>query len=137
MPRPWCSMKLMPWAVTLSAARQKKPSLSGESSSTKMTILPLRISSMPSSMLAIGIANEVDGFSRKNDGLLSTLFQETVDVFSDQIRFKIDFITNPTGAQISVLQSKRDDRDRKTISRTIIDGKADTVHGHRPFRDQQ
>src|SRR4030095_2122112 len=126
-------MKLMLSAVTFSAARQKKPSLSGESSSTKMTILPLRISSMPSSMLEIGIGQEIKPFARKITGLLSTLFQEAVDVFSDQIGFEIDFITNPTDAQISVLQSERDDRHEKTIARAAIDGKAYAVHGHRAF----
>jgi len=46
----------MLWAVTFCAAWQKNPSLSGASSSTKITMRPARISSMPSSIVAMGMS---------------------------------------------------------------------------------
>ena len=35
---------------------------------------------------------------------------ELLHVFSDEIGFNVDFITNPTGAQISMLQGERNNR---------------------------
>jgi hypothetical protein len=45
-----------------------------------------------------------------------------MDIFSDQIGFDIDFITNPTGAQIRVPQGKRYDCGLKTTAAAVIDG---------------
>jgi hypothetical protein len=47
---------------------------------------------------------------------------ELLHVFSDEIGFNVDFITNPTGAQISVLQSEWDYRYRKPFAIAIVDG---------------
>lgn len=58
-PRPWVAMKLMASGVTISAAMVRSPSFSRSSSSTRMTILPLRISSMASSMLATGMMSSL------------------------------------------------------------------------------
>jgi hypothetical protein len=35
---------------------------------------------------------------------------ELLHVFADEISFNIDFITKPTGAQISMLQGERNNR---------------------------
>jgi hypothetical protein len=51
---------------------------------------------------------------------LSGFLEKTMDVFADEIGFNVDFITNSTGAQISMLQGERDDRYGKPISPTII-----------------
>src|SRR5918995_2567647 len=108
-------------AVTFSAGRQKKPSLSGDSSLTRMTIRPRRSSLMPSSVLAMGI-NRIS-FERANDeeDLIRRL-EKFLYVFSDQIGFQIDFITNPTDAQISVLQSEWDNRHGKAPAAALIHG---------------
>ena len=53
---------------------------------------------------------------------LSGFLEKTMDVFADEIGFNVDFITNHTAAQISMLQGERDDRYGKAISPTIIDG---------------
>ena len=52
--------------------------------------------------------------------ILSSLMNEVTNVLADQICFNIDFITNPTGAQISVLQSKWDNRDVKLPRATLV-----------------
>ena len=54
-PRPCLAMKLMTSGVTFSAAIVRSPSFSRSSSSTTTTILPARMSSMASGMLANAI----------------------------------------------------------------------------------
>jgi hypothetical protein len=57
-------------------------------------------------------------------GLFRVLFaigHETMDIFADQIRFDVDFITNPAGAQISVPQGERNDRDGEAPAAAGID----------------
>ncbi len=55
-PRPCVAMKLMISGVTCWAAMVRSPSFSRSSSSTRMIIRPLRISSMASSVLQMGMA---------------------------------------------------------------------------------
>ncbi len=54
-PLPYFAMKLTASGVTFSAAMQRSPSFSRSSSSTRMTILPCRMSSRASGMVARGI----------------------------------------------------------------------------------
>src|SRR5215475_2628410 len=117
--------------VTFSAGIQKKPSLSDPSSFTRITIRPSRSSLIPSSMVASGMANQGCKIVKKLKLILR--FDELLHVFSDEIRFNVDFITNPTGPQISMLQSKRDNRDCESSTATFIDGQANAVHGNRTF----
>jgi hypothetical protein len=56
-PRPYLAMKLMASGVTISAAMVRSPSFSRSSSSTRITILPLRISSMAWSMEIVGMVD--------------------------------------------------------------------------------
>jgi len=56
-----------------------------------------------------------------------------MDIFADQIGFDVDFITNPTDAQISVLQSKWDDRHRKALPRALIDRETNAVESDGAF----
>src|SRR5262245_11496141 len=118
--------------VTFSAGIQKKPSQSDRSSFTRITIRPSRSSLIPSSVVASGISNQ--GYKIAEKLKLILRFDELLHVFSDEIRFNVNFITNPTGPQISMLQSKRDNRDRESSTATFIDGQANAVHGNRPFR---
>jgi hypothetical protein len=71
-------------------------------------------------MFEIGMVGEIKHPNAKRSGYLSEFFQETMDIFTDQISFKIDFITNPKSAQISVPQGKWDDCRRKAVSSIII-----------------
>src|SRR5687768_14904596 len=60
-----------------------------------------------------------------------------MNVVADQVAFDVDFITNPTALQISVLQGERDDRDGKSVAPAFVYGETDTVDRHRPFGHQQ
>jgi hypothetical protein len=62
--------------------------------------------------------------------------EQSLNVFSNQIGFDVDFITNPKVAQISVFQGKWDDRDGKTPVFTIVDGETDTVDGDGAFLNE-
>src|SRR5687768_3254930 len=116
-------------AVTFSAGRHKKPSLSGDSSLTRMTIRPSRSSLIPSSVLAMGIRRI--SFGRANDGAdLTRRLEQFLNVFTDQIGFQIDFITNPTDAQISVLQSEWNNRHGKAPAAAFIHGQANSVYSN-------
>jgi hypothetical protein len=66
-----------------------------------------------------------------------SLLSELTNVLADEICFYIDFITNPTGAQISVLQSKWDDSDVKLPPATSVYRQADTIDSNGPLGDQQ
>src|SRR5215475_4231645 len=115
--------------VTFSAGIQKKPSLSDRSSFTRITIRPSRSSLIPSSMVASGISNQ--GCKIVKNLKLILRFDELLHVFSDEIRFNVDFITNPTGPQISMLQGKRNNCHCKSSTATFIYGQANAVHGDR------
>ena len=69
--------------------------------------------------------------------IFSSLVNEVTNVLADQICFDIDFITNPTGAQISVLQSKWDNRDAESQGAASVHSQADSIDGNRPLGDQQ
>src|SRR5215471_16990105 len=71
-------------------------------------------------------------------GLCLTLLRyETLNIFTDEIGFNIDFITKPASAQISMLQSQRDNHDRKSSPAAFVDRQADAVHRDGTFRYQQ
>jgi hypothetical protein len=61
--------------------------------------------------------------------------EKLLNVFSNEIGFDIDFITNPTGAQISVLKSEGNHGYGKTLFSAFVDGQTDAVHCHRTFGD--
>src|SRR5215831_20193066 len=118
-------------AVTFSAGIQKNPSLSDRSSFTRITIRPSRSSLIPSSMVASGIFNQ--GCEITENLKLILCLDELLHVFSDEIRFNVDFITNGTGPQISMFQGERDNRDGESPTATFIHGQANAVHGNRAF----
>jgi hypothetical protein len=43
-----------------------------------------------------------------------------MDVFANQIGFDVDLITNPAALQISMAQSERDNRRRKTVALAVV-----------------
>src|SRR5215468_4203236 len=118
-------------AVTFSAGIQKNPSLSDRSSFTRITIRPSRSSLIPSSMVASGIFNQ--GREITENLRLILCLDKLLHVFSDEIRFNVDFITNGTGPQISMLKSKRNNRHCKSSTATFIYGQANAVHSDRTF----
>src|SRR5215470_3184853 len=118
-------------AVTFSAGIQKNPSLSDRSSFTRITIRPSRSSLIPSSMVASGIFNQ--GREITENLKLILCLDKLLHVFSDEIRFNVDFITNGTGPQISVFQGERDNRDGESPTAIFIHGQANSVHGNRAF----
>src|SRR5688572_32693838 len=122
-------------ALTFSAGTQKNPSLSAASSLTRIIIRPWRRSSRASSILEMGMV--VPKWRRALKLIFSSLVNEVTNVLADQICFDIDFITNPKGAQISVLQSKWDDRDAEPSGAASVHSQADSINGNRPFGDQQ
>jgi hypothetical protein len=62
--------------------------------------------------------------------------QESVNVLSYNISLDVNLITNPTLAQISVLQRERDNRHGKTRLFTVIDSQTDAVNCDRALLDK-
>ena len=62
--------------------------------------------------------------------------EQALNIFSDKIGFDVDFITNPTTAQISVLQGEWDHSGGETLLFALIDGETDAVHRNRTFRNE-
>jgi len=69
--------------------------------------------------------------------ILSSLSNEVTNVLADQICLNIDFITNPTGAQIRVLESKRNNRDAKLPRVASVYCQAYSIDSNRPLGYQQ
>src|SRR4030042_1541386 len=105
-------MKLIASGVTNSAARVRSPSFSRSSSSTRMTILPSRMSSMASSIVESGIPSSP--FSR-----ISVILQEIQrdaapfeafeDVFPDDVGFEVDPLPGPHDPEGRPFEGGRDD----------------------------
>ena len=79
-PRPYLVMKLIAPGVTLSAAMVRSPSFSRSSSSTRMTILPCRISLMASSIVWNGIP--------VTPSLPSSIWPQYTDRSACEVRFE-------------------------------------------------
>ena len=75
-PRPNLAMKLMASGVTISAAMVRSPSFSRSSSSTKMTILPARMSSMACCTRASGSGSMSSGRGGMDWGMGSVFGEE-------------------------------------------------------------
>src|SRR5918996_2416293 len=101
-----------------------------------MTIRPWRSSLMPSSVVAMGISRI--SFERANgEKDLTRYLEKFLYVFSDQIGFHIDFITNPADAQISVPQSEWDNCHGKAPAAAFVHGQADAVYSNGSLGDEQ
>lgn len=62
---------------------------------------------------------------------------EAFDIFSNDIGFDVDFITNPEPPQIGMPQRKRNDRDREIPLPALVHRQTDTIHGHRALGHKQ
>ena len=62
--------------------------------------------------------------------------EQALNIFSDKIGFDVDFITNPTTAQISVLQGEWDHSGGETLLFALIDGETDAVDRDRTLRNE-
>src|SRR4030042_4130797 len=105
-------MKLIASGVTNSAARVRSPSFSRSSSSTRMTILPSRMSAMASSIVESGIPSSP--FSRISVILQkiqrdAAPFEAFEDVFPDNIGFEIDPLSGPHDPEGRSFEGGRDD----------------------------
>src|SRR5262245_61621409 len=118
-------------AVTFSAGIQKNPSLSDRSSFTRITIRPSRSSLIPSSRVASGLFNQ--GRDITENPKLILCFDKLLHVYYDDTSFNVQYITNGTGPQISMLKSKRNNRHCKSSTATFIYGQANAVHSDRTF----
>src|SRR5512134_2838667 len=134
-PRPWRAMKLIASGVTNSAARVRSPSFSRSSSSTRMTILPARISSRASSILVSGI--RPSRFSHKAvlfqkvPGDPSAPFEVTKDVLAHDVGLEVHPFPGAQRAEGRPFQRKRDEGQFKPFRADGADREANPVHGHR------
>jgi hypothetical protein len=78
-----------------------------------------------------------DAVDRQRDIELFASMQQILNVLADKIRFDVDFITNPTSAQIRVLQSIRDNGDGKSTAPAIVDRQTDAIHGDGTLAHEQ
>ena len=74
---------------------------------------------------------------KHSTGSSNSLSDKFVNVLADQICFDIDFITNLTGAQISVLQGEWDNGNVKLSYPATIYRQADPIDSNGPLGHQQ
>src|SRR5512141_3442473 len=129
-------MKLIASGVTNSAARVRSPSFSRSSSSTRMTILPSRMSAMAFSTFESGIPSPP--FSRipvifqkiQRDAAPAPL-EALEDVFPDDVGFEVDPLPCPRDAKGRSFEGDRDDGQFESVPADGADREADAVDGHR------
>src|SRR5690606_11086137 len=142
----------MSWARTFSAAMMRSPSFSRFSSSTMMTILPARMSSMMSSMLlkvAADGCKEVllcitmcpekipcDPFFR-GDRRVGAAAQQALEVTRDQVHLDVDLTACLVASRDRHRPGVRDDRHLEPpgVSGYRVDGEADAVDADRSLVD--
>src|SRR5512145_76047 len=90
----------------------RSPSFSRSSSSTRITILPDRMSSSASSILASVIrttlSREAVFFEKVSGDSRIPLLQEPEDVFADDVRLHVDPVPRPEVAEGGPIQRERD-----------------------------
>src|SRR5471030_2376046 len=115
-------MKLIASGVTKSAASTRSPSFSRSSSSTRITILPARMSAMIS----------VVGLTAMLCALILE-FAQPLGVTRERIDFDIDFRCNRQRVQVGRSQRVRDEVDLETRAFHRVDRQAYAVHRDRTF----
>src|SRR3990170_1821376 len=131
-------MKLIASGVTNSAARVRSPSFSRSSSSTRMTILPSRMSAMASSIFESGIPSPP--FSRipvilqkiQRDAAPAA-FEALEDVLPDDVGFEVDPLPRPRDPEGCSFEGDRDDGQLESVPADGADRQADAVDGNRPL----
>ena len=76
-------------------------------------------------------------WTAQRDIELSASLQQILHVLADKIRFDVNFITDPTSAQIRVLQSIRDNGDGESTAPAIINRQTDSIDGDGTLAHEQ
>src|SRR5574340_234423 len=120
-PRPYLAMKLMASAVTCSAAITRSPSFSRSSSSTRMTILPARMSAT--------ISRTED----RDDVMGSGGAHHALDIARDEVDFEIDRLARSEQAQGGDLHRVRNEVDGEVALLDAIHRQAYAIDRDRPL----
>src|SRR5512140_2209071 len=131
-------MKLIASGVTNSAARVRSPSFSRSSSSTRMTILPSRMSARASSIFESGMPAPPFSripviFQKIQRNAAPAAFEALEDVFPDDVGFEVDPLPRPHGPEGRSFEGDRDDGQFESVPADGADRQADAVDGHRPL----
>src|SRR5207302_9086639 len=126
-PRAWVAMKLMCSAVTRSAAMARSPSFSRSSSSTMITNLPSRMSTMASSMRASGTALLLHrpGWDRRG----GVGGQPAFDVLGEQVGLEVDTRAITPALRGGDREGMGDERHGEPVVQRLDHGQADAVDG--------
>src|SRR5512141_458907 len=135
-------MKLIASGETNSAARVRSPSFSRSSSSTRMTILPSRMSAMAFSIFESGIPSPPFSritviFQKIQRDAAPAAFEALEDVFTDDVGFEVDPRPRPQDPKGRSFEGDRDDGQFDSVPADGTDRKADAVDGHRPLVNQE
>src|SRR3990170_5062502 len=119
-PRPYRVMKLIASGVLWSAAIIRSPSFSRSSSSTRMIILPARISPSASSMVASGMLlfpflRESMLFQEIPGQAVPPALEKPQDIFPDDVGFHVDRIPGAHSPPCRPPQSQRDQGDLEPV----------------------
>src|SRR5688500_6548900 len=153
-PRPCVAMKFTASGVTNCAAIVRSPSFSRSSSSTRMTILPARMSAMApftrsrslGSMLITGGdmgTLHVSGFlERIEEGNIAILFffrsaavrQETSDITREEIHLEVHLRARPERVERRLHLRVRDQHDIESGAMHVVHREADASDADRAFR---
>src|SRR3990172_8279921 len=131
-------MKLIASGVTNSAASVRSPSFSRSSSSTRITILPARMSAMASSIVESGIPSFPFSripviFQKIQCDAAPAAFEALEDVFSDDVGFQVDPLPCAHDPKRRPFEGDRDDGQFESVPACGADREADAVDGHRPL----
>ena len=123
-------MKLIASGVANWAAIVRSPSFSRSAASTTTTILPARISSIASSIVA-------NGRSGTGTTLTGSWYerQQPLDVLREHVDLEVDRVARRERAERRLGQRVRDERDREAVVVERGDGQRDAVDGDRALLD--
>src|SRR5579859_7674375 len=103
-PRPWVAMKLMASGVTNWAASVRSPSFSRSSSSTRMIILPARMSLMAPAMRSVSFGSMARTRGSEFGG------HQARHVARHEVHLQVDRLPRREGAELRLLDRLRDER---------------------------
>src|SRR5659263_435577 len=131
-------MKLIASGVTNSAARVRSPSFSRSSSSTRMTILPSRMSAMASSIFESGIPSSPLSripviLQEIQRDAAPAAFKALEDIFPDDVGFEVDPLPRPHDPKGRSFEGDRDDGQFESVPAGGADRQADAVDRHGPL----
>src|SRR3984957_17113641 len=133
-PRPCVAMKLMASGVTNWAAMVRSPSFSRSSSSTRMTILPARMSAMAPAMRSVSLGSMVRGMGLGGCASGRSCGQPGSHVPREQVHLEVDPVAGGEIAQAGDLQRDGDEHDVEGGVLSVshgVDGEAHAAHRDR------